>query len=338
MWFGVPLVVLIAVLGVGGDLLLRQTSPNGPAVERTTTAAPPATAGPMIGPAAEQGGGPVERASADTAHGGAAACTVVHGPAPLPADMHETSGAAPSQRTPGVVWIQNDSRGPTVTAVGVDGGVRGRVRITGAQIEDWEDLAVARCGGASCMYVGDIGDNAAARPYVSVWRLPEPAPGDAGSAAATELRAAYPDGPGDAEAMLAFPDGSLFIVTKGETGRSAVYRFPARPAPGAVMRLEKIAQIYPDRVARPERITGGAVSPDGRWAALRTLRRVFFYRGDDFRAGNLSRPLEWDASALGEKQGEGIGIVGDGRVVLTSEGGRKKHDPATLSLLACRLP
>ena len=64
-------------------------------------------------------------------------------------------------------------------------------------------------GSDDVLYVGDIGDNDAARPTVTVYRVHEPgeAPAAPGvpldEVEAIELQ--YPDGPSDAEALLDRP-------------------------------------------------------------------------------------------------------------------------------------
>ena len=47
--------------------------------------------------------------------------------------------------------------------------MKGRVAVTGATVSDWEDLALGSCGGASCLYIGDIGDNGARRKSITVF-------------------------------------------------------------------------------------------------------------------------------------------------------------------------
>ena len=65
--------------------------------------------------------------------------------------------------------------------------------LAGADAVDWEDIA-AQDG---VLYVGDIGDNAARRPEIVVYRLSEP--GAAGDVEAERLVLHYADGPHDAE-------------------------------------------------------------------------------------------------------------------------------------------
>lgn len=255
----------------------------------------------------------------------------------LPDAVHESSGLALSGGGD-ALWTHNDSGEPLLHLVGTDGTPRGRVRVAGATVTDWEDVAAGPCpGGGRCLYIADIGDNQAARPRVTLYRVPEPAPADAQTRPAEPLIAEYPDGPHDAEAMFVLPDGGVHVVTKGETGHVAVYRLPRTARPGTPTRLELVAELRPGQVPRRERITGAAAAPDGHWIVLRTLDALSFYRAGDLGSGRLGQPLTYDLKPLNEKQGEAVELGPGGAVHLSSEGG-KKEDPATLSRLTCTLP
>ncbi|HEU4881407.1 MAG TPA: hypothetical protein VFT45_04150 [Longimicrobium sp.] len=255
----------------------------------------------------------------------------------LPATVHESSGLALSAGGD-ALWTHNDSGQPILYLVGMDGTARAQVRVTGATVTDWEDVAAGPCpGGGRCLYIADIGDNQASRPRITLWRVPEPAAGDAHTRPAEALLAEYPDGPHDAEAMFVLPDGGVHIVTKGETGQVALYRLPRTARPGTAARLERIAELSESDVRRRDRITGAAAAPDGHWIVLRTLAALSFYRAGDLASGRLGQPLTYDLKPLNEKQGEAVELGPDGSVHLSSEGG-KKEDPATLSRLTCTLP
>ncbi|HYJ80049.1 MAG TPA: hypothetical protein VEW03_10630 [Longimicrobiaceae bacterium] len=264
-------------------------------------------------------------------------CRLAPAPIALPAQVHEASGVAVSRSTPGVVWVHNDSGEPQLLAVAADGASRGLVRVTGAAVEDWEDVASGPCAAGSCLYVADIGDNQARRQRITVYRVPEPAPGATTSAAAEALHATYPDGPQDAEALFVTQDGGVFVVTKGETGPIALYRFPQPLTPGAVARLERVVELGPADPRRAGRVTGAAASPDGRWVALRGLHSVAFYRAAELLAGRRSEPVRVDLTGAKEAQGEGVALAADGTLYLVSEGGRRR-DPATLTRAECTLP
>jgi hypothetical protein len=200
------------------------------------------------------------------------------------------------------------------------------VEVAGAEIRDWEDLAAGPCPGGACLYVADIGDNNRSRPHVTVYRVPEPRPDQAVSEPADVWTLTYPDGAHDAEAL--FVAGSaLFIVTKDDPAATALFRMPLVPKGGRQARLELVARLP------LERVTGAAVSPDETWVALRTNDALAFYRTRDLVGGGAAPARRFDATPLGEPQGEGVAFGGDGRVYLTGEGG----GGGTLTSLRCTL-
>jgi hypothetical protein len=236
------------------------------------------------------------------------------------AELSEASGIAVSRRVPGRLWAINDSE-PTLYALDSRGSVTGRMKLSGVAVDDWEAIAVGPCPAGSCLYIGDIGDNRAKRNHITVYRVSEPGTTLESTAAAEALNATYPDGPQDAEALLVGGDGTLFVVTKGETGPIALYRFPAGARPGASVRLERVAALTGSKVAPKARITDGAVSPDGRWVALRTGSALAFYRAQDLLAGKWQEADRVNLAALHEPQGEGVALAGDNTVFVVSEGG-----------------
>ena len=210
----------------------------------------------------------------------------------------------------------------------------GRVRVSGLRVDDWEAVAVGACPGGSCIYIADIGDNRAARKRITIHRVSEPSAEDSVAVKDT-FHATYPDGAHDAETLLVTPDGRLFIVTKGETGAVGLYRFPRELRPGATHQLERVgAPRAAGKASLAERITDGAVSPDGTWVVLRTRQSFTFHRAADLFAGNWTDASRVDLKAIGETQGEGIAIAADGTVYLTGEGGGKSQ-PGTFARLAC---
>lgn len=250
--------------------------------------------------------------------------------------LPEASGLAASRRVPGRLWSHNDSGEPVLFALDANGAVSASVTLTGATVEDWEAIAVAPCGAGSCLYVGDIGDNEAARKRITVYRLAEPA-GAAGNVASEAIHATYPDGSHDAETLLATPDGNLFVVTKGDTGPVALYRFPRDVRPGASVQLERVGKPRSGGKSESDRITDGTVSADGQWVALRTKTSLIFYRAADLLAGNWREAGRVDVTSLGEPQGEGVAFAADRSVYVASEGGGKSQ-PGTLGRLTCAAP
>ena len=239
----------------------------------------------------------------------------------------EASGIAVSRRTPGLLWTHNDSGQPVLHAVDASGTVKGHVQVTGARVVDWEDLAAGPCPEGSCLYIADIGDNNRSRRSITIYRIPEPRPDQSASDLADVWNATYPDGAHDAEALFA-AGNALFVVTKDESSATALYRLPLLPKGGREARLELVSRLALDR------ITGASVSPDGTWVALRTNDLGLFYRTADLIDGRAAASRPFDLTAVGEPQGEGIAIGGEGLVYLAGEGGGKG---GTLAALRCTL-
>jgi hypothetical protein len=325
---GVILLLILAAIGVGTEFLMRGIRGGGKGSEPRAAMRAEPSGGQRSAPARSVAAAPAQEA---------APCSIATSRVPLPADVTEASGAAWSRRTRGVIWTHNDSGEPRLVAVDERGTERGRVRVTGATVTDWEDVASAPCAGGSCLYVADIGDNKAERRSITIYRVPEPEPTATATAPAQAFNATYPDGAQDAEAIFVLPSGELYVVTKGETGPASLYRFPQPLRPGATVALEKVAGISTGQLERRDRITGASASPDGRWIALRTLNALSLYRSAGGAVAGLSNPLRMDLRDAGEEQGEGVALAEGGTVYLVSEAGGKKKTP-TLARLACTLP
>jgi hypothetical protein len=253
------------------------------------------------------------------------------------AGVPEASGLVVSRATSGRLWAHNDSGQPEIFALDAKGTVSGRVSLAGAALEDWEAMASAPCGNGACLYVGDIGDNDANRKEIIIYRLPEPTKATGSAQVDGVFRASYPDGSHDAEALLAAPDGTLYIVTKGETGHVALYRFPRELRAGTTMRLERVgAPLLKGQATQAARITDGAISPDGAWVVLRTRAALTFYRAADFLKGDFREARRLDLRELGEPQGEGVAFGPWNSVYVAGEGGGKSQ-PGTLGVLSCAL-
>jgi hypothetical protein len=154
------------------------------------------------------------------------------------------------------------------------------------------------------VWVGDIGDNAAARPSISVTRVPV-GRGDR-SASYPTVELVYADGPRDAETLLVDPTtGRLYVVSKEIFG-GTLYAAPRRLSPDRPNVLRPVADALP--VA-----TDGAFWPDGRHLVVRGYGRAVVYAWPSMTAvADLDLP--------DQDQGEGIAVTADGRVLISTEG------------------
>ncbi len=268
----------------------------------------------------------------------AAACRVAEAARPLPREAHESSGLTRSRRDTALFWTHNDAGNePVLFAVDARGALAGRVRVDGAALEDWEDIAAGRCGSSNCLYIGDIGDNDAARSSITVYRIEEPAADAPATTPAAALRGRYEGGARDAEAMFVIDD-RIHIVTKGRTGPIELYRYPQDGEGGGTASLERLRELMPAPKSSADRVTAAAASPDGRWVGIRTYRTLYLYRAADLTAGGgASAPsVTMDLRPLREEKGEGLALANDGTVWLSSEAAKKA--PPRWARLTCALP
>jgi len=268
-------------------------------------------------------------------------------------ELTENSGTALSPAQPGVLFAINDSgNDPLLFALDTTGAERGVWRIAGARNSDWEAVSVGPCGARpadtanttastrtepdGCVYIGDVGDNAATYRTRIIYRVPEPTAqqsGFVGDLRADRLRFRYADHPHDVEAMYVAPNGDTYLITKrrlvarGNRLRPALVFRLAAAAWGrdtAVAELVDSLSIVPGS-ARDRQVTDAALSPDGHWLAVRTYAQAYVFAVDSATArvrGAIS-PSVCNLTSLGRWQGEGITWFGrSGKLLLTSEGQR----------------
>ena len=226
----------------------------------------------------------------------------------------ESSGLIASTRHPGVVYTHNDSGGsPQIFALGPDGRVRAVLTLSGATARDWEAISLGRDErGRPSIFVADIGDNlGGAWPFVTVYRVPEPAQLRSQTLRATAFRFKYADGPRNAETMLINPrTNRLYIASKLFGGK--LYEAPARLRTGGFNTLRKIGDA-------PTIATDGAFAPDGRTCVIRTYFGAKIYAvGPDGRPGKTLKTIDLPM----QKQGEAVTYAPDGGSLLVGSEGK----------------
>ena len=204
----------------------------------------------------------------------------------------------------GLVVTTNDS-GDGNRVFTVDPATGDTVGVTRWQGDATDIEALAPAGGPDSgeVWVGDIGDNAGSRDHVEVARVPF-GRGDREVHAAT-YRLVYPDGPHDAETLLADPaTGRLYVVAKEFIGR--LYAAPEHLDPDGPNRLTAVDEVL--GIA-----TDGTFTPDGKHLVLRNYGQAAVYAWP-----GLQRVAQVDLPR--QPQGEGIAISESGEVLLSSEG------------------
>jgi len=240
--------------------------------------------------------------------------------------IRESSGVARSRILPGVLFTINDSgNDPVVFAFDSSGRDIGQWRVPGIGNRDWEAITVGPCPAGSCLYLGDLGDNAERRPSVTIYRVREPARLNVFRSATEEtpldldsLVFRYPDRPHDAEAMWVDGAGAISLVTKGRSDGIRLFRLPGAAFESgrqATAELVETVPISPDlRFGRW--VTDAALAPDGRRVAIRTYTELYLF--PLLPLGHLGTPVVCNLAGL-EPQGEGVEWLDSTRLVLTSE-------------------
>lgn len=246
----------------------------------------------------------------------------------------ELSGLAVSRTQRRVLWAHNDSGdSPRLLAFAPSGGPLAEHAVAGAEHVDWEDMAIGPVAGpGDALFIGDIGDNAAVRPSVTVYRVREPRPAGGPLGPAERLTLRYPDGAHDAEALLVDPaTGAIVIVTKDFTGVGRIY-VARRFVSGASLTLRAAGRVSLGAI---QAVTAGDVSASGRTIVLRTYDRGYVWtrrRGRSLASTLRRRPCPAGASLIPEGQGETIALTPGGRAFYTvPEGGRpalRRYAPA----------
>jgi hypothetical protein len=251
------------------------------------------------------------------------------------ARLREASGLVRSRKDGNVFWSHGDSgNDERLFAFDSTGASLGAPRVTGANNRDWEALAAGPCDLGGCLYIGDVGDNLARRKTASIYRVPEPSPGDTSTGAVERLEFEYADGARDVEAIWVTPDTSVWLLTKrpdkrGIRWRAAqIYRLAPNAwrakAPARAELVDSIA-IVPQKGQEIGWITDAALSdPDSagtRRLAVRTYGDVYLFDVDAVTWRPTSLVGKCSLTGLREnRRGEGVTWMADGRLLFNHEG------------------
>lgn len=272
-----------------------------------------------------------------------------------PSVMPEASGLAVSAKFPGRLYHVND-RGNTPTVYVTDraGKVSQKIELPELSSEaDTESLAYGPCGKKTCVFVGDIGDNAQERASVTVAWFEEQESYKA-TKLAGKIELKYPDGPRNAEGFFVHAGGDLVLFTKRtektgslEKGKkrravsSEVYLLPAAALAKGKGSLEKLGELdVPALLGDPGTssvVTGAAASADGRVLLLTYSAAIelLWKPGQKWKpAAELRKGKDYNVIPLSLPHQEAIEWLADGSgFVVTSE--KRKKGEAPIVELRC---
>ena len=191
----------------------------------------------------------------------------------------ELSGLAASRIREDTLWAHNDSLNePILYAIRSDGKALGSFRVEGSSYLDWEDMASFELDGEAYLVIGDVGDNKALRPFVSLWFLREPTIDeriDERSARVEwEMHYRYEDGPRDCESLAIDEPGKRILLLTKRTDPPVLYELPLLPAGGKFeVRTARRVGVVPGL----EKPTALDVAPDGKRAVIQTRRSTYVF-------------------------------------------------------------
>ncbi|MEX1366429.1 MAG: hypothetical protein AB1Z98_25115 [Nannocystaceae bacterium] len=239
--------------------------------------------------------------------------------------LPEVSGLAASRTAPGLLWAHNDSGDSArVYVLGLDGALLNTLGLPNVGHVDFEDIAVGPgpTPGRSYVYVGDIGDNDASRPFVTIHRFEEN--GDpAGYTGISSLETFdlyypyhYPSSSHDAETLFVDPvDAAVYVVAE-VAGRARLFRAPNPLWSGG--ELEDLGFLNTvDFIP-----TAGDISPQGDFIVMRgPSEGGLWLRAPGQTVLNALQHLPCELPIEAEGDGESITVLADERsYVTTSEG------------------
>lgn len=264
----------------------------------------------------------------------------------------EASGLVASRRSPGVLWLHNDSGDDAILyAIATDGRALARLTLPGVEARDFEDIALGPCpegDAATCLWVADVGNNARTRDDLTLYATPEPEisltapPGALVAEQVWSRPIAYPQGEGiDCEAVVV--DGeAIYLFEKVDAAQARVFRLAA-PWPAGRRVVDEVARFNSPGVPveRGLMITGADLHPGGRRLALRLYTGSFEYRfgeGEGIEALSTIEPLLVAAGPLSEAQGEAIGYDASGLGLWTVSEARDGQPGQPLHFYGCAEP
>lgn len=196
--------------------------------------------------------------------------------------LTESSGIVVSRKKPDVFWTHNDGGGKrqVLYAMTRTGEPIAEYRVTGAVLEDWEDIAADDNGH---LFIGDVGNNDRKRESIAVHQVDEPDTSQAKNGLARVVRSwslRFPQKPFDCESLVVWQGHGYLISKVFDDERAGLYRFSlTNTAPSQT--LEFLGDI---KIDSP--VTGADISQDGKLLGIvaKNGAYLFHIKGDPERA------------------------------------------------------
>jgi hypothetical protein len=224
--------------------------------------------------------------------------------------ISEASGIADSKTFLDQLWVIEDSGNPArLFLLKHNGFVTDSFSLAGATNRDWEDVAVGKGpdDALSYLYIGDIGDNNAAYPSYTIYRLPEPTTFSDEITGYDSIKFTYPDGSHDAEALMIDDNTKdIYVITKKESP-SKIYRIPYPQDTQNMNQAEFVSDLGYTGVV------SASLSFAGTEIIMKTYTQLYYYKRtakEGLGVTLAKAPTDTLAYTL-EAQGEAVAIAND---------------------------
>ncbi len=236
----------------------------------------------------------------------------------LDSNLQEVSGLVASINNPGYFWAHNDSGDqPRVFLIAPSGEIQATVFLKDVVHIDWEDIAIKRQGENSTLFIGDIGDNRAERPQLSIYAFQEPIRNMVDAKTQWHIKpqqmtVTYSNGARDAETLLYDAKSDDLIIISKRDPQVFVYPFKFQE--------NSATTLTPSFQLPITQVTAGDINPNGD-ILLKNYEEIYYLKGD--LNASATTTLE-EANILRiryqpERQGEAIawGLDAQGFFVLS---------------------
>lgn len=253
--------------------------------------------------------------------------------------INEASALTRSHRSYEVLWTLNDSGGDAaIHALSTEGELLGTATLTGPGVinQDWEDMASFTRDDKHFMLIGDVGDNFAWRPNITLYLIEEPVlPVQADAAQALTapvlhtFRVQLPNGPRDIEAIAVDPDENAAYLISKRDNRPTLYRISLAHAEAESVTELVASDLGEISIPRADRnnhfvnwVTAMDFSESGRWAYVGTLSQGYRYArepGQSWQAALLQTPQGFLQPKLRQIEGGCFDLRDDQQLFVISE-------------------
>jgi len=261
--------------------------------------------------------------------------------------LREVSGMAASRIHPNTFYVHNDS-GDTSRffAVNEKGELKGTYYFEGDEVSflgvnDCEDITIGSGPdkGKEYIYLADIGDNAARRSEIRIFRMEEP-DADSGvekTVSSQMFTLTYPNGAQDAETIMIDPIERLLYIVSKRQDSVIVYTAPLNLNDKKTYTLHEGCKLYFEGKKKDKWIVSGSISRDGKQVMLKSMKKVYYWQrqgGESIYKTMQRTPLELSYTQHGQE--EAICFSPDGKsYFITGEGehaGIYQYDISTQEL------